>query len=350
MDVLIAPYLILPEDLDIGDWSYARIGGLESSDALPDHLKGAVMALVEAYRVDSAGGTIGAIVYPRGREIGSPFERSKMGRLRKAQLVGAISNNPRMALSDEDQQANAGHMAMTTENAVLYGHPLDGTRSYVIETGSLVRGLSLRSAEEGKALPKVEPPTDLHTPLMASFDVDAAQATFEILGQENVVSRRLDRALDWYELCFSNSVAVSQDARIVALRCAFEVLLGVGDETRKVVRATEELLLTDATKKLTYDAGWAKGPVPGTIDGLWMSKFSELRNGIAHGDEVPPELWQFEGHDQVSLGHDRLLDAVKSFIANAVADQLLRLPLGERGLARAYQQMVDTLEGDGAVD
>jgi hypothetical protein len=346
VDVLIAPYLILPNDLNIGAWSYVRVGEVESSGVLPEELRSAVVDLVEAYRVESASGPIGAIVYPREGRIGSPFHRSEMVRLRKAQLVGAISNNPRMAISDDDQEANAGHMAMTTENALLYGHPVDGHRSYVVETGSLVRGLSLRSAKEGEALPKVAAPTDLHTPLMASFDVEAAEATLGILGGNDVVSRRLDRALDWYELCFSNSVSVSQDARIVALRCAFEVLLGVGDETKKVVRATEALLRDETTEPLTYEPRWAKGQVPGTIDGLWMSRFSELRNKIAHGDEVPAELWQFEGFDQISLGHDRLLDAVKSFISNAVGDPLLRMPLGERGLLRAYIQARRDIQSD----
>lgn len=339
-DILFAPYLILPDGAEIGPWRFVRFSELDESEALPESLRSQVLDLIAAYGVDDGLPSVGAMIYPTGGQIGSSFDRSDMDQLQKAILVGVIANNPAMAASEEDQPNNAGHMAMTAENALLYGHPIGGTRSYVVSTGAIVRQMSLRTAEEGEELPKVAPPVDLHLPLLSSFDDDMAQAAFDVLGRGDVDSRRLGRALDWYVLCFSNAVAISRDARIMALRCAFEVLTGVGDETKKVVRAVEEMLKDDSTETVTYEPWWAKGPVPGTADGIWMTKFSELRNAIVHGKEVPAELWEYEGLGQEFQAIDRLLVSLKSFLARVTEDESLRMAYGDRKLMQKWRETV----------
>lgn len=338
--ILFAPYLILPDDSEIGPWRFIRFSELDRSDALPDVMRKQVLDLVAAYRVDDGLSSAGAVVYPAGGEIGSPFDRSDMDGLQKAILVGVIANNPAMAASEEDQPDNAGHMAMTTENALLYGHPIGGTRSYVVSTGAIARQTSFRTAQESEDLPKVAPPVDLHLPLLSSFDDDLAQAALNVLGRKDVDARRLSRALDWYSLCFSNAVAISLDARITALRCAFEVLTGAGDKTKKVVRAVEELLRDDSTMAVTYEPFWAKGPILGTPDGVWMTAFSELRNAIVHGDEVPAELWEYEGLGQEFQALDRLLRGLKVFLAGVTGDESLRKAYGDRKLMQKWRETV----------
>lgn len=339
-DILFAPYLILTDGSEIGPWRFVRFSELEESQALPDNLRSSVLDLVAAYRVDDGLPSTGAMVHPASGQIGSSFDRSEMERLQKAILVGVIANNPEMAASEDDQPSNAGHMAMTAENALLYGHPIGGTRSYVVSTGAIVRQMSLRSAQEGEDLPKVAPPVDLHLPFLSSFDDDMARATFDVLGRGDVDARRLGRALDWYSLCFSNAVAISRDSRIIALRCAFEVLTGAGDETKKVVRAVEEMLKDDSTETVTYEPWWAKGPVSGTANGVWMTEFSELRNAIVHGDEIPAELWEYDGFGQEFQALDRLLLGLKSFLARAVEDESLRMAYGDRKLMQKWCETV----------
>lgn len=343
-DILFAPYLIVQDGLELGPWRFVRFSELNASEALPDEMRSQVLDLVAAYGVDDGLPSSGAMIYPADGRIGSSFDRSEMGRLQKAILAGVIANNPAMAASEEDQPDNAGHMTMTAENALLYGHPIGGTRSYVVSTGTIVRQTSLRTAREGEELPKVAPPVDLHLPLLSSFDDDMARATFDVLGRGDVDSRRLSRALDWYSFCFSNAVAVGRDARIIALRCAFEVLTGAGDETKKVVRAVEEMLRDDSTETVMYEPGWAKGPVPGTADGVWMTAFSELRNAIVHGDEVPADFWEYEGFGQEYQALDRLLLGLKSFLAGVTQDESLRMAYGDRKLMQKWHEAVASAE------
>lgn len=334
-DILIAPYLILPNGLEVGPWRFVPFGHLEESEALPADLRGQALDLVDAYRVDGGPTPVGAVVYPADGQIGTSFDRSEIKRLHKALLVGVIANNPKMAASEDDQPDNAGHMAMTAENALLYGHPTSETRSYVIESGAIVREISLRTARDGEDLPKVAPPVGLSVPLLANFDEEMAEAVFEVLGRDDIDARRLSRTLDWCELCFSNAVEISRDVRIMALRSAFEALTGASDETKKVVRAVEEMLRDDSTETVTYQPFWAKGPVQGTPDGMWMTRFSDLRNEITHGHEISPGLWEHDGFGQQLQALDRLLLGLKSFLARATENRTLRMPHCERKLMQA---------------
>jgi hypothetical protein len=109
---------------------------------------------------------------------------------------------------------------LTSENALVYGHPIEGGDSYVIETGTLARTLSWRTAEPDESLPKIEPPVELPQPLFANFDSELADATATAIAANDVEARRLLRALEWYVVAFSNSESVTRDVRVGAVSLA----------------------------------------------------------------------------------------------------------------------------------
>ena len=88
---------------------------------------------------------------------------------------------------------------------------------------------------------------------------------------------------------------------------------------------------TDDTRERSHDdVFWARGPVQLTSDEWWLTRLSELRNAIVHGDVVTDDLWQHEGHHQLNQIHDRLIGLLKRVVADHAGDELLRLTISDR--------------------
>ena len=252
---------------------------------------------------------MGVVAVPEGAQVGSAFDRSAMRRLGHALLAGVVAGNPPMAVPDGERDPNAGWAVGSAENALLYGHPLTEGDSYAIQFGVLARITSVRHSP-GKDLPRIEPPVEVPRPMFFSFDEELAAAVHVALGSGDARARRLWRALDWYRITLSNAEAVSVDVRVGTARSAFEILTDAGDETKRLVRAYGRLVRDDQTTTATYNnVFWARGPVQLTPDEWWMTRLCRLRNAIVHGDRVPDELWEHEGHSQLNHMHDRLIAA-----------------------------------------
>ncbi len=233
-NLLLTPYLPLSMEMSIHEWRLVPFKAMGESEILPQALARPVERLVAAYGRDDG---MGAVVHLEGQQVGAEFEMRAFMRLRAALLAGTVGGNPLMA-STEDGGLDAWSFT-TSENALLVGHPLGDGSGYALQIGVLVRVLSGRGALEDEPLPPIEPPVELPTPLISSFDGDLAKAVYDALGADDDPARRLERALDWYRVVLSNAEAVSIDVRIGAAKSALEVLLGVGDETKKIVRASE---------------------------------------------------------------------------------------------------------------
>lgn len=339
-DLLLTPYLPLSEEMTIREWRLVPFNQIDEADIVPQAIAKPVERLIAAYgRQDR----MGAVVYRDGEQVGAEFEMRDFMRLRAALLAGTVAGNPGMA-STEDGGLDAWSFT-TSENAFLVGHPIGDGSGYALQIGILSRVLSGRGALDDEPLPPIEAPVELPTPLISSFDVDLAEAVYDALGADDDRARRLERALDWYRVVLSNAEAVSIDVRIGAAKSALEVLLGVGDETKKIVRAFGDLVRTPESAEQTYaDVLWAKGPVQLTNDEWWLTRLSMLRNAIMHGDEVPDDLWRHEGHHQLNLVHDKLVAALRAFAAESAGDDLLALSLPDRDIARRHAKMVKAIE------
>jgi hypothetical protein len=346
-DLLLAPYLACNEPVTVGPWDLVpfRMLHRESDDELENErewvgedIREPVMRLVAAYRQPGVG-QLGAVVVPKDGKVGDTFDRAAMPRLGHALLAGTIADNPLMTESEDEQPANAGHAAATSENALLYGHPITGGNSYAVENGMLVRVTSLRSAGDEEDLPKIQPPVELARPLFGHFDEEVADAAHALLSAGDRAARRFHRALDWYRIALSNAEAVTLDVRVGAARSAIEVMTGTSDETKKVVRAYGKLMRTEDTRQEAYEkVYWSKGRVELTPDEWWLTRLSELRNAIVHGDEVPDDLWFHDGLHQLNHIHDRLVAMLKQVVADKAGDPLLRLSLGERVWPRIAEE------------
>jgi hypothetical protein len=266
-------------------------------------------------------------------------------------LAGVLAGNPLMAVPEEEQEPNAGFAVASAENALLYGHPLGAGDSYVIETGVIVRATVVRHASSDGSFAKIEPPVELPRPLFVVFDEELASAVHALLTGEAATARVLHRTLDWYRIALSNAEAVSLQVRIGAARSALEILSAASDQTKQLVRKYGQLVRSETTTTARYDeVFWAKGPVELTPDEWWMTRLCELRNAIVHGDEVPVELWEHEGHPQLNWVHDRLIAALRIFLARQMGDALLRLRSSERLLPRAGEQAAASLRARRSAD
>lgn len=344
-DLLLAPYLALREPARVGPWDLIPFARLDASLAVPSDLRDHVLRLVDAYRLPK-GDALGAVIHPAAEGVGAPFDRATMATVGNALLAGTIADNPALALGDEDR-ANAGHSIATSENALLYGHPLKDPGWYAIQRGMLYRELSGRFADEPDGpLPKVEAPVELPKPFLGSFDAEVANAAHAALDASDVSARRLQRALDWYVVAFSNAEAVTLDVRVGAARSALEVLAGSGDKTRRLVRAVGRLLREGDAKKRTRESRFWKGPVQLTDDEWWTTRLCELRNTIVHGDEVPDALWTHEGHHQLNLIHDNLIRCLKATVAAHAGDPLLKLTRSDRSIPRATERLMERVRAN----
>jgi hypothetical protein len=339
-DLLIAPYLALSDTVRVGPWELCPFKAVAASGIVPSALSEAVSRLIEAYSLPKGAGSIlGAVAYPHGSNVGAPFEQSAMRLLGHALLAGALANNPEMAHAKEGELSNAGHAVATSENALLYGHPIEDGQACVTESGVLVRAAHIRFAPADKPLPKIAPPSELPTLMFGSFDDELSDATYAALSASDASSRRLSRALDWYRIALSNADAVTLDVRVGAARSALEALTGANEKTKLLVRAYGVLMRDQRTTETTYNnVFWANGPVQLTPDEWWLTRLCDLRNHIVHGDEIPDDLWQHEGFHQLNHMHDRLISCLKLVVAAHAENQLLRLPRVDRMFQRAHEE------------
>jgi hypothetical protein len=350
-DLLIAPYLPLTSEVRVGPWVLVPARAVLDGDTVPDEFRRTVRRLIEAYQVHDAMTALGALLVRDGHDATAPVDRSVVPPLRLALLAGVVSGNPLMAISEDEQDFNAGHATATAENALLFGHPLVDGDSYALEVGVLVRTTSLRTAAGDQPLHKIEPPVELPRPLFARFDAELATAALGLMSTRDTVARRLTRALEWYRLALSNAEAVSIPVRVEAARAALEVLTGSGDASKRLVRAYGSLVRMPETSAATYDhVFWAKGPVQLTPDEWWMTRLCDLRNAIVHGDDIADDLWTHDGVHQLNQIHDRLITAMRCFIAEKTGDELLKLSPSDRvfpRLAEEIQAQMDAKDSGG---
>jgi hypothetical protein len=126
---------------------------------------------------------------------------------------------------------------------------------------------------------------------LPELDEGVMSAFYEELGQadKKIVARRIRRALEWLRFAWTNTISITEDARIVALRTAFEALL-----TKRTFKTNDgwklrehfsELVARGEPKTLrTYrDAYGERQQLEMTDAAWWFQSFTRLRNEIIHG-------------------------------------------------------------------
>jgi hypothetical protein len=339
--LVIAPYLPLAEPVEVGDWRLISFRRLFEADVVPARLRHPVERFIEAFQ---EGSNLGAVAYQDDDGLGAEFEMSDFRRLGYALRAGVLVANP----SFLGAGGAAEWTVATSENATLVGQPLDDANGYASTVGVLVRTLKIQGALDGEPLPKIRGPAELPTPMAGTFDEELAHATYGLLKEGGTPARRLRRALDWYGVVLSNAEAVTVDVRVGGARSALEVLLDSGDSTKRLVRAFGGMVDEPDAARRKYkgrpEVFWSKGQVELTSSEWWLTRLCDLRNAITHGNDIPDDLWQHEGHHQLDHLHDNLQLVLRSYLAEEIGDEHLRLAKSKRRFARSWQRYSEAVE------
>ena len=323
MEIIVLPYLPLREAVVIGGWRLIPAQRADAETFINDDIRAQAQGLLRLYGAGHGARKAGAVAAPPGGRIGDDVPRDQMLTLRRAIVVGLLEGNPTpaaLAGDDEDVDPNGGWKSATSDNAALWGHPIDASGYIAVEYGAMVTTLSGGHNVLHEDGVTIRPPAELPTPFMYGyFDGFYADAMFATLAGGDDDSRRLGRAIDWLDLAWRNSPSVTPELRVVMLRTGFEVLFGDDstfvvrdqlcalldpDDVGRVQRAWTTLAGKQQTAELS-DLGW------------WFMQFAFLRNAIMHGEEVPETMFEHNGRPHVWLGESRLRQAIKARVAEA---------------------------------
>lgn len=344
-DVWLAPYLPLNEDLVVSPWRLVPFEAFARRHCRSLEVFNEARRLRTAYKLRNTGGIpFGAVIFGDTARVGDDQPRELIRPMHHALVVGLLDANPSLLKGDSTSQA--GHRMAAADNAVVFGHPLHGGRSYAIAEGAMVRRQSLRTAQPGQRLPRVAPPSSLPTPWGAVLDDEYASAVYDVLTRGDIRARRIDRSIEWLSLAWTNHTEISEDARVIVFRAGFEALLGGGAQTAKNRRLLSELLdEPDARRTPRMWPGGATPTAAMTDLEWWFQSFAFLRNKIAHGDAIPPADWLFEeGKRHLWHADDVLRRAIKRTVIRAGHDPLLEQAVVDRLFSRANEAAVRAVE------
>jgi len=343
-DFWLAPYLPLYVETDVGPWRFIPFHEFKQRHTHGRDIYGEVRKLVTAYQLKERGPwRFGAVIVPKSGRVGDEVPRELLPPLRRALAAALIDSNPSY-LVDEEEQPNAGHAVATADNGIVFGHPISGGHHYVFDEGGMLQTLDVRSAPAGKRLPPVLPPPGLPKPILGrSLDEEYAAALYDTLISGSDDARRLDRCIQWLVLAWSNTEVVGEDARILAFRAAFEVLLGGGSDTKAHRSKFAKLICdTSAPKPRSWKALSGKPKTEALNEAeWWFQSMAFLRNAIMHGDEIDQAQWVFAETGKRHLWHadDYLRTAIKkTVIATGHGSPELELAPFQRHLRRGYEE------------
>jgi len=174
-----------------------------------------------------------------------------------------------------------------------------------------------------------------------------ANALYGLLSDLTDDSPDLPGAIRWLEVAWSNSVSVTVEARILALRAGFDVLFG-GADTRTIRTRLSALLDPPDAPRLPRewdDHGQHRGPFELTEIEWWFQSFALLRNKIAHGGQLAPEEYDFDdGVHHVWHAEFNLRRAIKKTVADAGHPEVLLDPFERLALRFGELQLEDLPE------
>jgi hypothetical protein len=234
--------------------------------------------------------------------------------------------DPNPSLSEKEK----GHQVATSDNALVFAHRVDESGSVWVNYGAMV-GATVGGLQVGSADVTISPPPEVLVPFMhPSADDVYLDALLRVLPSQSDESRRMGRAIDWLDLAWRNTSSIDEDARIVALRAGFEVLLGVGDKTASVREALSQLLEDSSKPRITRRWTTRQGNERSeemTDLGWWFTRFSFLRNAIMHGSDIWETEYLHEDQHHLWLAEKTLRRAIKRLVANLTTEAIMMTPI-----------------------
>jgi hypothetical protein len=316
----------------IGDFELIPYGDLAAVPVAAEWLRARLEVFERMY--DATG----VFAQFKGEPLGSPPPEELLGPLRRAVLMGILAGSP--ALDDEGA---AGWTAVTSDNAVAYVHPIPQAGRIAVETGHIVR--TLRSGDVESRRGGIPKPAELHEPIAPPEPDDAiADAMFQALTAGTEEARRLALAVDWLDVVWRNTEAISQGLRIPAIIAGFEALLMDGEKADSRAMAYAYDRFRGEPEKRTRSFNNLAGRQTSaefSDPAWWLFSCSLLRNRIAHGDALGAQDYVDEnGRPHLAIGEPRLREAILVAAGNITGIDDLLLDSFSRHIQRATAQWI----------
>jgi hypothetical protein len=259
-----------------------------------------------------------------------------------------LDMNPTVFTPEDERTGNEASASTTSDNALAWGHAINEDGWVAAEYGFMVPTLSGGYNVHDEVSIRFRPPPDLHRPIFArDFDDEYAAALHRKITDGTDEGRRLGRAVDWLDVAWSNASSMNMDVRVFAIRAGFEVLFD--SDNTFVVRDRLSALLDDpgASRSRREWTNRQGNPQAAELTDLawWFQQFAFLRNAIAHGADVQPDRYTWEGVSHLLHAELRLREAVREIVVRDGNDDLRLSPR-----RRAIERYVRSDEAPGSDD
>ena len=171
--VVYVPYLPLTDRIVVGEWELIPRQDLQDADALDARTAELARGFAGLHDLRDTTHAFGAFARPRNGGVGDdPGSAVPLVNLRRALLVAVLDGNQSPLTPEDERDPNAGHAAMTSENALVVANGISyeggytGTRSGG-RVPTLNLGVSVVADPDLSPTPKIPAPSDLLLPTMA---------------------------------------------------------------------------------------------------------------------------------------------------------------------------------------
>lgn len=187
--VVYLPYLPLGKRMDVGDWELVPRGDLQPSDCLDDRVVELAGGLADLYVLpDYVRGSAGALARPRHGHVGDdPTDPQRLEDLRRACVVAVLDVNQSPLLAEDEIDPNAGHYALTSDNATVVAHGINRVHAFTgAVSGSRVRNMSLGISVLRDPLDPHAPSSTIASPRICGFPSERRRLTGNMLTRPGI--------------------------------------------------------------------------------------------------------------------------------------------------------------------
>jgi hypothetical protein len=347
------PGLPLARNLELGEWV---VGTPEDNTPWASRrFRDLSESLVRSFeKVEFKGG---AMLWHRDRGFDGSNPPDDVRRAIEAAVAFAVLDaNDRLRLTEPDDGNKRWAMA-TTENTDLFVQPIHEDGGITHRRGgalksTLVGGLKIG----GLPPPLADAVQSIERPLPVSNKL--AAAVFEAILSDTHEGRTIATAAEWHRFAMSNPSAITTKQRIVAIKTAFEALLGTSDSRlaahrlrvlfETATRGHHDLLpwtglLWSAHERVEWRWDFSKKEKTRHLEGRselerWFMALAWVRNLIIHEGTLVTETYEAPADRPLSLyagelrlvGERVLREAIKATLG---AEVLLCGALARRAMA-----------------
>lgn len=272
--LMYAPYLPLREPLVVDGWQLVPVGELDDAESISAFAIAAAKGLAALYSASDNDAVTGTFAYRIGQGLGAVIDEDDVLAMHRALVVMVLDANPSRLAPADERDGNEAYRAMTSDNALVFGHPIGADGYVAAQYGAMIGTLSGGYnviADLGERSMRIRPPSDLMMPMgRPRVDGELADAVHRVITANNDAARRVHRAIGWLDLAWRNASSITPDLRIPALRSGFETLFDA--EGTIALRRALSARLDDADAPERLERGWTR------VDG-WRTALPSSNGG-----------------------------------------------------------------------